>query len=129
VVHTNDPKNPVLELMVSGLVEKFAEIRPANIRLTGRVGDPVTATAEIVPRADYPFTIKNIRASKGRHIRFNLAEKMEAGKAFFELTVSSIRQDPGPISDVIHLYIDSPIRPSLMVPVSGTIIEAKKGTP
>jgi len=129
VVHTNDPRNSVMELMVSGMVEKFAEIRPERVRLSGRVGEPVTAVAEIVPRPDYPFKIKNIRAMNGRHIRFSLANKTAAGNTIYEITVTSTRQDAGSISDVVYLDTDSPIRPTLQVTVSGTIIDAKKETP
>jgi len=129
VVHTNDPRNSVMELMVSGMVEKFAEIRPGSVRLSGRVGELVTAVAEIVPRPDYPFKIKNIRAMNGRHIRFSLAEKTAAGSTVYEITVTSTRPDPGRISDVIYVDTDSPIRPNLQVPVHGTIIGAKKETP
>jgi hypothetical protein len=129
VVHTNDPRNPVMELLVSGMVEKFADIRPKQVRLTGKVGEPVTAVAEIVPRPDHPFKIKNIRAMKGRHIQFSLANKAASGSTIYELTITSTRQDAGSISDVIYLDTDSPIRPTLQVTVSGTIIEARKETP
>ena len=129
MVHTNDPLNPVMELMVSGMVEKFAEIRPENVRLSGRVGESVTAVAEIVPRPDYPFKIKNIRAMNGRHIRFSLADKTAAGRTIYEITVTGTRPDPGGISDVIYVDTDSPIRPTLQVTVSGTIVGAKKETP
>jgi hypothetical protein len=129
VVHTNDPRNSVIELTVSGMVEKFAEIRPERLRLSGRVGEPVTAVAEIVPRPDYPFKIKNIRAMNGHHIRFSLASKTAAGSTIYEITVTSTRPDRGGISDVIYMDTDSPIRPTLQVTVSGTIIDAKKETP
>jgi hypothetical protein len=129
VVHTNDSRNPVMELMVSGVVEKFAEIRPGSVRLSGRVGELVTAVAEIVPRPDYPFKIKNIRAMNGRHIRLSLANKTAAGNTIYEITVTSTRPDQGRISDVIYVDTDSPIRPTLQVTVSGTIIDAKKETP
>jgi len=129
VVHTNDPRNPVVELMVSGTVETFADIRPKHMQLSGRVGEPVTAVAEIAPRPDYPFKIKNIRAMKGHHIQFSLANKAASGGTIYELTITSTRQDAGSISDVIYVDTDSPIRPTLQVTVFGTIIAAKKETP
>ena len=129
VVHTNDPRNPVVELMVSGTVETFADIRPKHMQLSGRVGEPVTAVAEIAPRPDYPFKIKNIRAMKGRHIQFSLANKIASAGTIYELTITSTRQDAGSISDVIYVDTDSPIRPTLQVTVFGTIIDAKKETP
>ncbi len=129
VVHTNDPRKPIMELTVSGMVEKFAEIRPQRLWLSGRVGEPVAAVAEIVPRPDHPFKIKNIRAMNGHHIRFSSANKTAAGRTVYEITVTSTRPDAGGISDVIYVDTDSPIRPTLQVTVSGTIIDAGKEAP
>jgi hypothetical protein len=129
VVHTNDPRNAVIELMVSGKVETFADIRPKNVRLMGKVGEPVGAVVEIVPKPDHPFKIKNLRAKNGRHIRFGLANKAARGGTIYELTITSARQDAGSISDVIYVDTDSAIGPTLQVAVFGTIIEAGKQTP
>lgn len=126
VVHTNDSRNPAMELIVNGRVEIFAEIRPKHLRLTGKAGEPVTAVVEIIPRLDYPFKIKNVRAMNGQHIQLNMANKTQNGKPVFEVTVTASRPAPGRISDVIHIETDSPIRPTLQVPVYGTIIEARK---
>ena len=95
----------------------------------GRLGEPVAAVVQIVPRPDRPFKIKNIRATRGYHIRFSLADKPGADGTRYELTITSARQDAGSISDVILLDTDSPIRPTLQVTVFGMINEAKKGTP
>jgi hypothetical protein len=126
VVRTNDPQNPVMELMVSGMVEVFAEIRPKYLRFTGTTGEPVTAVVEIMPRPDYPFKIKHVRAMNGRHIQVRMANKAQTGRPVYELTVTASLQARGRISDVIHIETDSPIRPTLQVPVYGTIIEARK---
>jgi hypothetical protein len=128
-IHTNDPRNAVIELMVSGTVEIFADIRPKHVRLTGKVGEPVSAVVEIVPRPDHPFKIKNVRAQNGRLIRFSLANKAAAGGTIYELTITSARQDAGRISDVVELDTDSRICPTLKVPVFGKIIDARKETP
>jgi hypothetical protein len=65
----------------------------------------------------------------GRDIRFSLANETRDGRAVYELTVTSTRQAPGTFSDAIHLDTDSPIRPTLQIPVYGTIIEAKREKP
>jgi len=64
-----------------------------------------------------------------RSCNFSLANKTAAGISIYEITVSSTRPDPGGISDVVYLDTDSPIRPTLQVTVSGTIIGAKKDQP
>jgi hypothetical protein len=129
VVHTNDPLNAVIELMVSGMVEIFAEIRPNTLKLNGKIGEPVTAVVEIVPRPEYPFTVKNVRAMNGQNLQFSLANKAQAGRPVYELTVTASRQAPGRISDVLYIETDSPIRPKLQVPVFGMITQAPKSLP
>jgi hypothetical protein len=129
VVHTNDPHTPVVELMVSGSVEPFADIQPKHVRLIGRLGEPADAVVQVVGRPDRPFKVKNVRATNGRHIRFSLADLSAGGHTFYEITITSARQDTGTISDVILLDTDSPIRPTLQVTVFGMINEAKKTAP
>jgi hypothetical protein len=115
-----------MELMVSGMVEVFAEIRPKHLRFTGQAGELMTTVVEIIPQPKFPFKIKNVRAMNGQHIQLSLADKVQNGRMFFKLTVTGSRQEPGRISDVIHLETDSPIRPLLQVPVFGLITEARK---
>jgi hypothetical protein len=115
--------------MVSGTVEVFAEIRPKHVQFSGRAGELAGATVAIVPRTEHPFKIKNIRAMRGRDIRFSLANKTTPSGTMYELTITSTRQDAGRISDVIYIDTDSQIRPTLQVTVFGTITEAKKESP
>ncbi len=112
----------MVELTLTGKVEKFADIQPERVRLTGKVGDPVSMTVRIVPRPEHPFKITNIRAMRGEHIRFGMIPMMTEGKTYYELTISSTRQEPGRIVDVINLETDSPIRPQIQVQVFGEVI-------
>lgn len=114
------------ELILSGRVEKFADIQPERVRLTGRVGDPVSMTVRIVPRPEYSFKIKNIRAMRGDYIRFGVTPMTADGKPYYELTISSTRQEPGRIVDAVTLETDSPIRPQIQIQVFGEIIPASK---
>jgi hypothetical protein len=116
----------VVELVLTGKVEKFAEIQPERVRLTGRMGDPVSVTVRIVPRDEHPFKIKNVRAMRGQYIQSSLAVREEGGKPYYELTVSSTRQEPGRIVDVVNLETDSRVRPQLQVHVFGEIIPARQ---
>jgi hypothetical protein len=116
----------VVELALTGKVEKFVDIQPERVRLTGRVGDPVSVIVRIVPRPDHPFKIKSVRAMRGQYIQSNLAAREEGGKPYYELTVSSTRPEPGRIVDVVYLETDSPVRPQLQVHVFGDIIPARQ---
>jgi hypothetical protein len=115
-----------VELILTGRVEKFADIQPERVRLNGRVGDPVSVTVRIVPRPKHPFKITNIRAMRGEHIRFALKHLVDGGKTSYELTISSIRQEPGRIVDAVGLETDSTILPLIQVQVFGEIIAAKQ---
>jgi hypothetical protein len=90
------------------------------------VGDPVSVTVRIVPRPEHLFKIKSIRAMRGEHIRFALKPLVDRGKTFYELTISSTRQEPGRIVDAVSLETDSPVRPQIQVQVFGEIIAAKQ---
>ena len=78
-IKTNDPNRPWIEVAVTGIVEKFAEIRPERVRLFGR-GMPLAVEVEIFPRKDFPFTIGQIKAKSGKFIRFELTERCTDGK-------------------------------------------------
>lgn len=111
---------------MTGKVEKFADIQPERVRLTGRMGDPVSVTVRIVPRPDHPFKIKNVRAMRGDYIRSEITPREADGKPYYELTISSTRQEPGRIVDVVNLETDSPVRPQLQVHVFGEIIPTRQ---
>lgn len=111
---------------MTGKVEKFAEIQPERVRLTGRLGDPVNVTVRIIPRADHPFKIKSVRATRGQYIQSSLAVREEGGRPYYELTVSSTRPEPGRIVDVVNIETDSQVRPRLQVHVFGEIIPARQ---
>ncbi|MCU0560711.1 MAG: hypothetical protein MUD16_11045 [Desulfobacterales bacterium] len=115
-----------MELVVTGKVEPFADIQPERARLTGRVGDPVSVTVRIAPRPDHPFKIKNVRTMRGDAIRSEINSREADGKPYYELTISSTRQEPGRIVDVIYVETDSRVRPQLQVHVFGEIIPALK---
>ncbi|MFO7687179.1 MAG: hypothetical protein R6V60_13935 [Desulfobacterales bacterium] len=115
-----------MELLLTGKVEKFADIQPERVRLTGRISDPVSVTVRIVPRPDHPFKIKSVRAMRGQYIQFSLAVREESGKPYYELTVSSTRPEPGRIVDVVNLETDSQVQPRLQVHVFGEIIPARQ---
>ena len=48
-VLTNDPKEPVVQLMVKGPVDKFATINPRMLNLRGNAGEALEGTVIIVP--------------------------------------------------------------------------------
>jgi len=118
---TTDPKKPVTQLTISGPVKNFATITPKNIRLYGKVGEPVEETVRIVPEVSYPFKILGTKAQIGRDISYQLtSEKQTPGGAYL-LTVENLKQETGRYYDTIFLMTDSRVKPKISIQVYGKI--------
>jgi hypothetical protein len=118
---TTDLKKPVTQLTISGSVKNFATITPKNIRLYGKVGEPVKETVRIVPEVSYPFKILDTKAQIGRDISYQLtSEKQTPGGAYL-LTVENLKQETGRYYDTIFLMTDSRVKPKISIQVYGKI--------
>ena len=118
---TTDPQKPVTQLTISGSVKNFATITPKNIRLYGKVGEPVKETVRIVPEESYPFKIIETKAQIGRDIRYELtSEKQTPGGAYL-LTVENLKQEAGRYYDTVFLMTDSRVKPKISIQVYGKI--------
>lgn len=114
-----------MELTLAGHVEKFADIQPERVRLTGRLNEKTSAAVRIVPRPEHPFKITQVQAMRGEHIRVASTPLAAEGKPYYELTITSIRQEPGRIVDVVTIETDSSVRPQIQVQVFGEILPAQ----
>jgi hypothetical protein len=127
VVHTNDPANRSISLTIKGQVDKFAEIIPDPVLLTGRVGETIKKAVRITPGKKYPFTITDSNTRYGANIKFSLDKKNLFGKKAYLLTVENTRNTPGRYMDFIYLTTDSQIQPRLTIKVRGNIYVANTG--
>jgi hypothetical protein len=118
---TTDPKKPVTQLTISGSVKNFATITPKNIRLYGKVGEPVKETVRIVPEESYPFKILETKAQIGRDIRYQLTSEKQAPGGAYLLTVENLKQETGRYYDTIFLMTDSRVKPKISIQVYGKI--------
>jgi len=116
-VLTNDPKEPVVQLMVKGPVDKFATINPRLLNLRGNAGEALEGTVIIVPEDKYPFKVVSAVAKEGRNIRVALNETKEGGKATYMLVVKNLKADAGSYTDTVVLKTDSKLQPELDVRV------------
>jgi hypothetical protein len=121
-VKTNDPDRSIIEIAVTGMVEVFAEIKPARIHFMGNAGEPLAVEVEIVPRKDYPFSIKRIETHRGDFIKYEFIEKCTPGGGRCLLRVENTREQKGRYVDRILLHTDSPLRPVIPINVSGVIL-------
>lgn len=119
-VYTNDPRQSQTVLSITGKVNGYVEILPSRVRLVGRLGDTLTDQVRIIPKKEYPFTIKKVRARNGKDIRIVL--EPEAGKPAekeYLLTVTSTKNESGSFGDYIVVQTDLKEKPTIGIPVSG----------
>lgn len=124
-VMTTDPQKPVSQLTISGPVKNFATITPSNVRLYGKVGEPVKETVRIVPENSYPFKILETKAQIGRDIRYELTSEQQAPGGAYLLTVENLKQETGRYYDTIFLVTDSRVKPKISIQVYGKISGAE----
>jgi len=120
-IQTDDPDRPWIEVAVTGIVEKFADVRPERVRLAGPAGTLLAVEVAIVPRADYPFTINRIQARRGEFIKYELVRQSSDGLPGWSIRIENTRQEPGRYVDTVYLHTDSAVRPTLPIHVTGII--------
>jgi len=121
VVSTTDPQNPSVTLSISGMVEKFVEIRPKYVRLIGAAGESISTLVTIIPMQKHSFKITGINAMKGRDITFSLTEKAFPEGDGYEVLVKNKKTDQGRYHDVLSLKTDSTVQPVIKVSIYGNI--------
>jgi hypothetical protein len=120
-VLSNDPVNPKLDLVITGLVEKFAEINPGGIiRLMAKVGEPVQKKITITPSEKYPFKILKAAALNGRYITLELIPQKPESKGY-TLVVTNTKPDRGRYGDTVVLETDSTVKPKMEIRIYGDI--------
>ena len=120
-MHTNDPKRPVIELNVSGVVKRVVTVTPPNVRLFGSAGVKIEQTVSIVPEPDFPFAIVKTSARDGRNIHYRLQQEQNSGRVSYLLTVENRRAEEGRYYDRIELTTDSRHKPRIYINVRGRI--------
>ena len=124
-VYTNDKNRPQQDLVISGMVEKFATIRPQHVSLRGVAGDSIKGQVSIIPEKKYPFKILDARAQDGKNINFQLDEVKNPKGPAYELKVENLSQKTGRYFDTVILKTDSKVRPELNVVVYGYLRDRK----
>ena len=112
---------PWLQVAVTGMVEKFAEIRPERVRLSGPVDQLLFAEVEIIPRKDLPFTVKGVRAKSGSFITYELTQRCTDGHDRCIVRVENTRKEKGRYVDALYISTNSNLRPTIPIYVTGMI--------
>jgi hypothetical protein len=120
-VFSNDPQRPQLLLTVAGSVEIFADIRPERIILRGYRGQTLRQELVVKPRAAYPFTITEVSAKYGHHIKYEMREQQTPQGKAYVVVVENTKTSPGKYYDTLFMTTDSPLKPKIPIHVYGTI--------
>ncbi len=91
--------------------------------MRGLIGMVPVSSVKIIPEAKYPFKIEEVRALKGKDIRFELKPLKEQGQAGYELIVENLKKTKGRYSDAIILKTDSKVKPEIKIHVHGDILD------
>jgi hypothetical protein len=125
IIHTNDPENPKFTLTIAGYVEKFVDLNPKHVRLTGYSGTQISVPVTIVPTAKYPFKIVNVTSKNDTFIKYTLIERNPDQGSGYTLLIENLKTDKGRYMDVLTLTTDSQIQPEITIRVYGNILEPK----
>jgi len=101
-----------------------ADIEPKAARLIGKIGEALEDDIKITPRKINPFDITEVKAEKGKNIRYQLEKSKNPGSQFYILHVTNIKPDAGRYFDKIILTTSSAISPELTIRVFGIIRDA-----
>lgn len=132
-VFTDDPANPMFNLVVHGKILAYVEVTPPRIRFNGQLGDNLTQEVRIVPQNGHLFKIKEAKANSGKNIKLDLKPLGKVGKEpskeGYLLTVTCTRKEKGVFSDLIVVKTDLKEKEMITIPVSGHVLEkeAAKG--
>lgn len=110
-----------MEVVVSGLVERIADIRPQRILLQGRIGQPIVTEVEIVPNQKYPFRIQSVKARNGAYFTCELKQRCSETDGRCVIRIENIYANRGRYTDAIFLETDSGFQPQIQLYVRGDI--------
>jgi len=111
-VVSNDPKEPVVHLVVGGPVDKFVTISPRMLNLRGTAGERLQGTMTVIPEEKYPFRLTGVQSREGR-IKASFSETRQEGRSAYAILVENQRSEPGSYSDTLVLKTDNALQPEL----------------
>ena len=120
LVRLNDPDQPRLNLVLTGVSQPFIEIQPSHIvRLQGAAGDNIRGQVRFVSHLPTPWKITEFRTNIPDKIEVSL--KPEVPDKVYVLEVRNKAQQAGAYAGLIELFTNSDKRPRLIVRVFGEL--------
>ncbi|NOX35235.1 MAG: hypothetical protein GXP56_16150 [Deltaproteobacteria bacterium] len=116
LVKTDDPQKRKFNLVVTGQVEKVADINPASVYMNGKPGDTLEAVVNITPSEKYKFSILGMKQKINTRIKATLIEPVK-GKKTWQIKIKSTSDKAKDLYDVLTLKTDSKYKPELTIRV------------
>ena len=125
LVKTDDPGQRTLNLVVTGQVERIAEISPPSVYLNGKAGESLEAVVTVTPSEKYVFSVLGLEKRNKSSIEAILVQPEKGGKTWrINLKCSSDKAED--LYDELVLKTDSPYAPRISIRVSAVFLDKKK---
>lgn len=108
---------PIINLAVTGAVEKFVTLIPRRLVLRGETGKRISGTVRIIPEKMYPFTLQESEGEVAGKLRFTVRKDDTQEMAAYLLTVENLKKKVGSYQEKIHLKTDHELRPEIEIKV------------
>ena len=125
LVKTDDPGQRTLNLVVTGQVDRIAEIHPPAVYLNGKAGDTLEATVTITPSEKYAFTLLGLEKRNKSRIEATLIQPEKESKTW-QINIKCSSEKADDLYDELVLKTDSPYAPTIGIRVSAIFLDKKK---
>jgi hypothetical protein len=120
VLHTNDPRQPVVKLIMKGKVKPLVELKPyAALFLSAFQGEAKEGSVAIVNHDSKPLRIPLVEC-KSEQFRAHL-ETVKEGREYRLLIKANPEAPPGRFKDTVRLFTDNEKDPEIEIPVKISI--------
>lgn len=111
-------------MFVTGSIEKFADISPDILRMSGIAANQFERIIKITPKKKYPFKIVGVKTKNKNNIRCRVEEIKNKEGLEYRIIVNNINLKKGKYEDTIIIKTTSEIRPEIKISVLGRIRES-----
>ena len=125
LVKTDDPGRRSLNLVVTGQVDRIAEISPPSVYLNGKAGESLEAVVIITPSEKYAFTLLGLEKQNKSRIEATLVQPEKGGKTW-QIKIKCRSDKAEDLYDELVLKTDSPYAPRISIRVSAVFLDEKK---
>lgn len=117
-VTTNDPQTPGAQLIVTGKVNPLIKVSPPFVRIIGHAGQQLTASVQLQPVPDHPFTILDAKAWRNGDLGIDVRPLgNDPAQTGYQLLVRNLQTDPGVYRNYILIQTDLKEKAGLNIPV------------